>query len=335
MSLLHNKLSSKVLLALLTALVFLVPGAKAHAQPATRSFQMTLWGAATSVDTNIASFGDKDPQPPGRSVVTDFDITDPLSSTSRKYYDWSRITAVEVDEPYGPGSSIDDLIKNGDGTPVCAPAGLNDAIAPIDAKLALRAAELKALAPQVRFWVNFTGNEAYWMYTCTQLELANKAYQGTYAYQVFNRDYIDVVSADWYTTSHTFTDIQNFNSMIATYSAVTGQPYTGQQLALFPGVYSYPTSQLSLLPTYFAYANELNHSCNLPLRSRGETGSYDGCPVWIVIGWLAGYDTVNGVTYVGEQERGSEQIAQTWRAEVKTLTRGQIVAPLLPQWLNP
>ena len=319
MSLILNKLSSEVLLALLTALVFLVPGGMAHAQSGTRSFQMSLWDCCdgrvpTSADTDIRTFGDGGTQPAGRSIVEPLDWTTPLSTRS---YDWSRIVAVEVDEPYTPVDG--DLDFNCSDAPSAA---MLAAIAPIDATLAQRAAELKALNPKARFWVNFTAPEGEWMGACATP-------------QVFNRAYIDVISDDYYDVGFE-KYVSPFYAILSLYPAKPDQ-----QFALFPGVFSAPTNQVQYLQSYFDYANNMNQTCNLPLGSRGITGIFDRCPVWIVMGWLSG-DYQGNTLYRGMLDPNSETIAELWRAELSIpvapalahqRTPAQIVMPIVNQFL--
>jgi hypothetical protein len=75
----------------------------------------------------------------------------------------------------------------------------------------------------------------------------------------------------------------------------------GQQLAMIPAVYSGPVDQLSHLQPFVDSANRTNQrqGCTLPLGTAGVTGFFDGCPVWIVVGWLANDDTEGKTTYVG------------------------------------
>jgi hypothetical protein len=302
-----RKFSSGLLLTLLAAVFFVTGSSPTYAQSNTRSFQMGLWtDPSPDANSDIALFWDPDPpapppgsqpQPPAplRTILLShhYDI-----SLYAKSYDWSRIVAVEIDEPY---SSLDSVLKYPDNSPACRPAALNGDIAPIDAALEQRAAELQALAPKARFWVNFTRGEASWMQACVSPH-------------VFNRAYIDVVSADWSDdgANNDISTIQPFYSVIA-----ANRPKPDQQLALIPGVYSAPYDQLPHLQGFFDYANNANNTnqtCNLPLGPRGVTGVFDGCLVWIVMGWLSS----NTPGYVGmlDPNPASQRIAAYWEAEL-------------------
>jgi hypothetical protein len=326
----HNKLSSGVLLALLTALLVLVPGEKVQAQSATRPFQISLWECCgtqgssgnptpTSADTDIREFGyqlETNPtvmQPtsnpsilviPGSEVTQNPNLTlSQLTNVS----DWSQIAAVEIDEVYGSIDRDLDLI-------FCTLPRSSD-IQPIDTHLSALETELRAKNPKARFWVNFTSTEAKYILWCGT----------TY---VFNRPYIDVISTDWY-SRYFDDDLQQFYITVREQAAT---PY--QQVALFPGVFSAPKSQLSYLQGYFDYATTANQTCNLPLGPQGITGLYDGCPVWIVMGFLSG--DYNGAEYKGLLDPASRAIRTAWEAEVALTpvtstqrARSKILLPVL------
>jgi hypothetical protein len=330
-----SKLSSGLVLALVTALLFLAPSGKTQAQSASRSFQMALWGYPSSVvpgsaDTDIATFTEGQDQPPvGPSILIYLNWE---SNSSLPAYDWSRIVAVEIDEPY-----MNALVRAFGGDQSlnpCFPAtGERRAVVfSTNQILAARAAALKSIAPLTRFWVNFTDHEVDWM-------------MDPICPEPLNQPYIDVVSVDKYYAP--------FASSVGTYYVwfVANRATPHQQLALIPGTFhrtgtdSPPNADSSAgyIPSYFAYANEANQSCNLPLGGRGVTGSYDGCPVWIVMGWLSGTAQQGNDLYMGEQDSSSGPIALTWRAELALplrpdlahqLTPGQIVQAILPLLLN-
>jgi hypothetical protein len=319
--LIHNKLSSALQLALVTALLFLLPGEKADAQSAARSFQMSLWeccdGSVPKIpeDTDIRSVAGQPAT--GRYLLVGLDYRDTLTPRN---LDWSRVVAVEVDEPYGPQNDprIDSIIKYPDGSPACQ-GDPSAYIAPIDASLKQMATKLKGLNPKARFWVNLTQAEANWIGTCKNPG-------------VFNRDYIDVISADWYDAY--FSTIQPFYDVLAAHPAKPEQ-----QLALVPGVFSAPNDQLRYLQDYFAYADTKNQTCNLPRGTLGFTGIYDGCLVWIVLGWEAGNLQLGNTLYRGLLDPASEQIALAWEAEVARLPpqrreRAKLLQPILQMLLR-
>jgi hypothetical protein len=305
-SLIHNKLSSRVLLALLTALPFLLPGGNAHAQ--TRTFQVSLWENGDTSQlvtdppayTDIRSFGDQGQtqpnQPPGLSIM--LNVNTKITLNSLQNVDWSRIVAVEVDEPYGQYDNDLGTCNNP-----------NPAIATMANTLGGMATELSGLNSKARFWVTFTGPEANWMVNC-----------GSTA--AFNRSYIDVMGLDDYNN-----DVDE-----PWYNLVLAYPlYPSQQAALIPGVFSAPTNQLSYLQSFFQFANSLNQTCNLPVGSRGISGIYDGCPVWIVMGWMTGVDGAYNGIFVS----GSASILAAWQAEVALmpvtpkLQKAKVLQPII------
>jgi len=297
--------------ALLATLVCLVPAGEAAAQVYPRAFQMSVWnccGASpTNLDQDVASFSDGYPQPPGRSIMFGFDWSTPVSA---RHYDWSRILAVENDEPF---TSVG-------GSP-CASINYNQQFSAISNQLAARASELAKVAPLTRFWVNFTPREVGWMKGgCSMV----------------NQAYMDVVSEDRY-YDYFYPTVEPDYDWLVSHPAT---PY--QQVALVPGTFyrpghDDPSRQADILDGYFAYAFWQNQTCNLPRGPRGITGSYDGCPVWIVFAWLSGNwtDPKDGTNYVGEVDpRLADTVTAAWRAQVAVplrpgldhqLSRGQIV----------
>jgi hypothetical protein len=306
-----------LLLTLLTAFFLLTSSGPAYSQSNTRSFQMALWDYACSVatpcpdaNTDIATWWPTEGQPAGRSILFGWNWTVSMYTVP---YDWSRIVAVEIDEPYTP---VDGALDQTCGDNTLA----NTLIAPIDAALAQRAAELKTLNPRARFWVNFTAAEGQWMGFCATP-------------QVFNRAYIDVISDDYYDVGFDF--VRPF------YTVLTSDPAKppGQQFALIPGVFSAPTNQGQYLQSYFDYGDYMNQTCSLPLGSRGVTGIYDGCPVWVILGFLAPNNTLpNGTVYLGLLDPNSKPIATVWENQLALplrpglahqRTRGQALLPAL------
>jgi hypothetical protein len=289
---------------------------------------MALWSdpSQTHAESDMAVFYASGP--PGQPAAPISSIVVALDFKVSWYnvgYDWSRIVAVEIDEPYN-NTSVDNDLRYPDRSFACQAPALGKDMAPVDAMLQARATELKALAPKARFWVNFTDNEAGWMVYCSN---PNQ----------FNRDYIDVISADWSADggNNNIASVQPFLSLVA-----ANRPNSSQQLALIPGVYSAPVDQLPHLPGFFDFANQMNQAqgCNLPLGTRGVTGVFDGCPVWIVLGWYSG--TIADHTYVGMLQPGSELIKQAWEDELHhplapslahQLSPAQIMQPILQELL--
>ena len=194
-------------------------------------------------------------------------------------------------------------------------------------QLAAAANALESVAPRARFWVNFNSSEVQWMKN-GQCPL--------------NQPYIDVISLDDYYQPFS-PELENYYNWIIQHRATPQQ-----QIALIPGTFygdgiNDPTVQAGYLPGYFAYANDKNQSCNLPLGPRGVTGSFDGCLVWMVLGFAADTFTNGDTTYVGVLDPRAVPISTVWRGQVALPIRSglayepapqQIVSTLIRQWLN-
>ena len=276
-------------------------------------------------------FGEGQPQPPGRSIISlkswaNGPIPEPV-----RHYDWTRIVALLIDEPYNSVTSSP-----------CVDGAAQLAAANIDQLLAARAAELQSFAPFTRFWVNFADTQVAWMMDSTCFDF----YPPDSAFLV--KPYMDVISVDSYYSP--FTNPNNGNDYVQKYYDFLvprrATPY--QQIALIPGTFyrngrDNQNNQASFIPAFFDYANNANQTCNLPLPSRGVTGSFDGCLVWMVLGFAADTFNQNGNEYVCELDPRATVIRQVWEAEVALperrdssieLTRQQIVSTLMTQWLN-
>jgi hypothetical protein len=297
-----RKFSRGVVFALLTAAIFFA-GSSPYAQAQTRPFLMGLWADSSHANSDIAVFspGQAQPAAPTRSIVVGMSAGTSFHNIS---YDWTRIIAVEVDEPYGSiDSSIASLIASHPfGTGNGCQGNVPSQAAAMDASLSARATELRALNPKARFWVNLTNNEA-------ELIEGN----GCWA-TVFNRPYIDVISADWYYVG--FSEVQPAYNTLALLRAKPSQ-----QVALIPGTFyrsgkDNPATQASIVQGYFPYAYSMNQSCNLPLGDLGATGYFDGCPVWMVLGWLAPNFQDGNTQYVGLFDPTSSAIKAVWNAEL-------------------
>src|SRR5262249_43985808 len=149
---------------------------------------------------------------------------------------------------------------------------INDA----HSRLADVAGVIRQLAPGTRFWINFSEAEAIWM-------------QNQPSCPPLNDSFVDVISLDKYAVE--------FSPAVQTYYDwfAANKSYAGQQMALTPGTFSRPeaiynpTAVANRLQGYFDFADMMNQSCNLPLGATGFSGNSDGCPVWMVGGWL--FDT--------------------------------------------
>jgi hypothetical protein len=156
-----------------------------------------------------------------------------------------------------------------------------------------------------------------------------------------NQPYIDVISLDDYWKSFS-PEVQTDYNWIANHRAT---PY--QQMALVPGTFyrsgtDSQDTQAGYIPAYFNYANNVNLSCDLPIAPRGLTGIFDGCLIWMVLGFDAVSFVQQGVTYIGEQD--APEIARVWQREVASpvrsdlahqRTRKQIVSSvLMQQWVS-
>jgi hypothetical protein len=134
-----------------------------------------------------------------------------------------------------------------------------------------------------------------------------------------NAPYVEIVSFDQY--------LVDFNNTVKpVYDYFLAHPgYPGQQLALIPGTFVYyysqtgqyvdPVAQARLLEEFFDYANNVNKSCTLPLGNNGVTQSFDGCPVWMVTGWLYG-TCCEG--FIGLNDPSTGPIQAAWEAELST-----------------
>lgn len=291
---------------------------------------MALWWVPNGITptpnhTDILMFNEGEDQPPGRSIIRYSSWANVAPLSGNPTYDWSRILAAVIDEPYL--NFMTDSQRNDTSNP-CNPDDPRAADIALTADLLpLAAAALRSAAPLTRLWVNFNGaTEANWM--------MEGACPGTQ----FNQSYIDVISVDKYGTDFD-TSVEPFYQYVIDHPPQTPEP-PHQQLALIPGTYSQPQDQTGYLQGYYDYANEKNQSCDLSLGSRAITGSFDGCRVWIVMGFPASNYTDHRTTYVGEVNSG-DPLASKWRGEValplrsdlaaKQVSRGQTLQAILPR----
>lgn len=268
----------------------------------TRSFQMILWDDAEAIGSDLAFFTEGQHQPNGISVLRvlswwkrNAETNPELESKLVNYaYDWSRIAAVLIDEPYWYNTGARD-----ESNPCRNPADpRNEAIAKTATQLADAARVVNNLSPSTRFWVNFSTPEMDWARD-SQCPVA------------INQPYIDVVSLDYYCC--TFPEVvQPYYEWLS-----RNRASSYQQFALVPGTFfrsglDDPVVRASYLKGYFDYANSMNQRCNLPIGRVGITGNWDGCPVWLLLGWLASNYSKGGVEYKGVFDPLSSAIATEW-----------------------
>jgi hypothetical protein len=281
----------------------------------TRPYQMSILASTddnstANVDIPIFTLGvfRHQLQPAGRSIV--WLPPDANLDQYNQYLDWTRIVAVYVDEPYG-------TIVGGNH-PSCHASPLVEAKA---ATLEAMAAAVRLRAPSARFWVNFTR---------TEIELIRD--EGC----PFNQPYIDVISMDIYDVAFQPT-LGNLYHFLFEHRATTYQ-----QLALVPGTFTggannqTGASGASRLSGFFAYAASMNQRCDLPLGPTGMTGSYDGCPVWMVAGWIGGVTPTGN--YFPIDNPASVLVFNRWQTEFAVQrvdpARVRRTLELIPLWLN-
>jgi hypothetical protein len=258
-------------------------------------------------------------QPPGRSILIR-NAWDNVISTDEYY--WPRIVAVLIDEPYKGFESLS------------TSCWTEDDVEHVNARadtLADRAAELKAISPRTRFWVNLAKPQLDWARSgqCP----SNAALTPVNV----NKPYIDVISVDIYTRPFG-TYVQPYYDWLKTHRAKPEQ-----QMALVPATHHHPNDSVALrlniafdLDSYFSYANDANQSCDLPLGSVWRTGIFDGCRVWMVMGWLAGIqEGDDDGTFIGLRASGSELIANEWKTELAQPLRSDLARELAPKQLLP
>ncbi len=273
-----------------------------------RYFQMTLFtyefmeggvnwlDVAGYVDVPMfEGYTDSSHQPAARSIMRlpTWHHDQPLASVN---VDWSRVLAVVIDEPFATiVANYDDPSTNGEEC-----TNQNIGIAEGRDKLMAAAAAVHDVAPRTRFWVNYSGKEVHVM-------------RRAICPIALNDSAIDVVSLDIYQA--------DFNEAIKDhYDWLISQPEQ-QQIALVPATHhrigSDSDSQASArLKAFFNYANRLNQRCERPVGRVGRTGNYDGCPVWVVAGWLAQpvYEEAS-VVHHGLLNESSSEIRSAWSRE--------------------
>ncbi|MFC4313669.1 hypothetical protein ACFPN2_31640 [Steroidobacter flavus] len=280
----------------------------AAAEP--RNFLMALFKSADQTPeieeehTDLAWFWPTIPQPSRKTILQiDGHYQDPAALTqllTEANYDWSKIAAVWIDEPY--------LTAVGEQQNPCNSGSIYyPRILLTQIQVEAAAQTVRNLSPSTRVWVNFSKREILWMkdHGCD-----------------LNRSYIDVVSIDDYQGAF-FDEVEPLYYYLKTNAPTNYQqrglvPLVGSKVA--PGTPT-PATAAGWLPAFFEYAAYENRSCNLPLGPTGVTGLFDGCPVWIVSGWPGVHYTVHD--YVGFFDSTAAPIRDIWRAQRQIIRADQ------------
>lgn len=286
----------RAVLMVASAVWLSILGGEAAAQ-STRPYQMTTHPytspSSASVDIRMFSRGvfAEQPQPPtGRSIAWLHPDATP-AQLDQYGLDWTRIAAVYVDEPYGV------LVERNRR---CDTAEVETRRLHLEGL----ASAVRARSPSTRFWVNFTETEA------------DLIRDGCF----FNQSYIDVISLDAYYVdftptvrdlyefiyTHRPTDYQQIALVIPTFTGGTPGPNRSPQTA---------AQGVARLTQYLDYAASKNQTCHFPLGPTGVTGIYDGCPVWIVSGFLSGSTPPNDPALMPLDHPASVQVFNAWQAK--------------------
>lgn len=134
----------------------------------------------------------------------------------------------------------------------------------------------------------------------------------------FNEPYIDVVSMDIYFVNFQPALSERYQFLYE------HRPTPYQQLALVPGVFTgghdsnhnqNGAQAAARLLGFFEYAASMNQHCDLPLGPTGITGSYDGCPLWMIVGFTGGVAPVSDAPgYLPIDNPASILVFDAWQA---------------------
>jgi hypothetical protein len=282
-------------------------------RPPSRFFQMALWTyeehgvnwTSTVGRVDVPMFSEGNAQPPGRSIMQFKSWGTPNVAEYLALYDWSRIVAAVIDEPYWTALRDPNEVNQNQVNPCRQPSdGRLVKINTTRSQIINGAAALRAIAPKTRLWVNYSEPEVNWM-------------KDTGCPLSLNGPYIDVVSIDKYDVS--FTHVRPYYDWF-----ISSMPQ--QQVALVPGTFfrqsgNNPFLASAYLQGYFDYANRMNQSCDIGLGNVGATGNYDGCRVWMVAGWSTVTVTEGAETFVGILDPRSELISDRWQEQLAVPAR--------------
>lgn len=365
---LRRQLNRKIALVCLIV-CGIAPAGQAFA--ASRAFYMTVFGAAPPGHTDFSWFSARiaagspagiEPQPPGLSILAIEHIYhDPqyasdatpgtLPNGTQSWqkihdslaglgYDWSRIVAVNIDEPYvshtparpnGETNTDRPCFSSPDDrrTEIVATSNyIENAALAVQALASEKKPPGTAIPLDIKFWVNFHPSEVDWMRAggaCDKRLIA---------------EYVDVISFDQYRES--------FESTLrARYEWIKGWATTGSherthQLALVPGLFSIDgkltaVQTATYLTEYFEYADEVNSDC-LTHRVAPKRGRDLGqCLVWLVAGW-PGTDPVEypvGGTGNCDGQDCGKTLAYDLNAPFAAVWRSQFRRRIDRDWLVP
>ena len=239
-------------------------------------------------------------------------------------YDYNRIAAVVLDEPFWQ-------LGNDNWANPCGDARYSSMVNVAHSIQALAQA-MRQKTPKTRLWINYSEPEVQWMMNpnCNGNSMA-----------FMNGSFIDVVSMDKYRVPFAGTSAclaaQQQGACVQPYYdwLIANRGHSGQQIAFVPGIEfkNSPSNdaqiQASYLQGFFDYATQ-KQACNLSLGNTGATGHADGCLVWIVIG----FTPHDNFPYAGEDDPGGQPIQQLWRSHVSlpstiALTKPSTLATVL------
>jgi hypothetical protein len=285
------------------------------ASAAPRNFLMALWQNSDRAYTDLAWFKLPEAQPARTAILRiegyyeDTALLQQMLTDAN--YDWSRIAAVWIDEPY--------LTAVGDLKYPCHGEASGPKMEATRQQVEAAATMVRNLSAKTRVWVNFSTREIDWM-------------RDKVCPFALNDTYIDVISIDYY--EGPFDQVQGDYHWLRTHAPTNHQqlgmvPFVGSRTGVNPVA---PATAASWLFAYYEYAAYLNQTCNLMLGPKGVTGLFDGCPVWAIVGW-PGVDypiPYENQTYIGFLDPTSAPIRDAWRTQRQVIRSDQMVSILSP-----
>lgn len=169
----------------------------------TRDYKMYLWSDNSGQDSDASFFGEGETQPNGSSILNVTSWNQAIPAVPQYNYDYTRIIAMIIDEPYWNASNQTSSPCN------------NQLIQQAEINLANSIQILKSYNPNILIWVNFSKPEMDWQisYNCG----LNFIIPG-----------IDILSMDQYETS----------IPIQYYDWLLNNRFPGQRIAMIQGLFS-------------------------------------------------------------------------------------------------